>query len=129
MRLNRIETRGEAPGQMARSPRRRVILTGSLESVTGVQKVAVRNISCTGAMIEGTTVPPAGREVILKAGPLDCFSRVVWTEGNRCGLEFDEPIDMADVLALHGVTAEAAAQAERESAAEWFLSQGRHARM
>ncbi len=129
MRLNRIEVGGGAPGQLARSPRRRVILSGMLESVTGIQKVAVRNLSCTGAMIEGTTVPPAGREVILKAGPLDCFGRVVWTEGNRCGLHFDEPIEMSDVLALHRITAEAVEQASQQEAAEWFLGGGIHARM
>jgi hypothetical protein len=100
-----------------------------LETVTGVQKVAVKNLSCTGAMIEGTTVPPTGREVILRAGPLDCFAEVVWTEGNRCGLRFDEPIEMSEVLGLHRITAEAVEEASRTAAAEWFLSQGAHARI
>lgn len=119
----------QAPTQLQRSPRRKVVLTGMLQSLAGTQQVSVRNLSATGALIEGTTVPPEGREVILKAGKLDCFCRVVWAEGNRCGLEFDEPIAMADVLELHGVTAEAARQASIEAAAEWYRTQGKHARM
>ena len=119
----------QMPMQLQRSPRRKVVLTGMLESVSGTQKVSVKNLSCTGAMVEGTTVPAKGREVILKAGKLDCFCRVVWSENGRCGLEFDEAIPMADVLELHGITAEAAqAMADRE-AAEWYLSQGAFARM
>lgn len=124
-----LDSGSQLPIQMQRSPRRKVVVTGMLEAVTGTQKVSVKNLSCTGAMIEGTTVPPKGREVILKAGKLDCFCRVVWSEGSRCGLEFDEPIPMADVLELHGITAEAAQMAAAEEAAEWFRSQGALARM
>lgn len=123
------EASSQPPAQMQRSPRRKVVLKAMLQSMTGTQQVAVRNLSTTGAMIEGTTVPPVGREVILKAGKLDCFCRVVWVEGNRCGLHFDEPIPMADVLALHSVTAEAVQQAEAEAMAEWYRTQGAFARM
>ena len=112
-----------------RSPRRRVVLRGRVESLNGHFPVSVKNLSCTGAMVEGASVPLSGRDVILRAGTLDCFATVVWSEGNRCGLRFDEPIDMADVLALHQITAEHVEHQEMQSMVEWFQTQGRFARM
>lgn len=112
-----------------RSPRRRVVLEGTIETLSNKFPVSVKNLSCTGALIEGAAVPDAARDVILKAGPLDCFATVVWSDGRRCGVMFDEPISQAELLALHRVTPEAARQAELEAAAEWFESQGRYARM
>ncbi len=130
MRLNTAFGAAQQPqAPLQRSPRRKVVLKGVLEAIGGTQQVAVRNLSATGAMVEGVSLPAEGREVILKAGPLDCFCRVAWSEGNRCGLAFDEPIAMAEVLALHGVSAEEVRRAEADAAAEWFLSQGAFARM
>ncbi len=56
-----LDANVELPQQMQRSPRRRVVLKGMLQSVGGTQQVSVRNLSSTGAMVEGTTVPVAGR--------------------------------------------------------------------
>ena len=119
------------PGEMEtpRSPRRRVALNGILEMLSGTTSVAVRNLSCTGALVEGEAVPDAGRELVLKAAGLDCFATVVWSDGQRCGLQFDEPLTTAQVLELHRITPDAVRSAELDAAAEWYMSQGRYARM
>lgn len=123
-------TANDAPeGRTQRSPRRRVALGGTLETLNGVEAVSVRNLSCTGAMVEAETVPDTGREVILKAPGLDCFATVVWSDGCRCGLRFDEPLTQAQVLELHRITPDAVSRAEARAAEEWFQSQGRYARL
>lgn len=122
---------GDGHGGMERprSPRRRVVLNGTLETLSGTLRVELRNLSCTGALVEGESVPDAGRELVLKAPGLDCFARVVWSDGERCGLQFDEPLSTAQVLELHRITPDAVRSAELDAAAEWYLSQGRYARM
>lgn len=118
-----------APDQTPRSPRRRVVLIGTVETLSGCTTVSLRNLSCTGAMVEADRAPEAGKEVILKAPGLDCFATVVWSDGRRCGLRFDEPLTQAQVLELHRVTPEVVRSAEARAAAEWFQSQGRYARL
>jgi hypothetical protein len=105
-----------------------VALTGILESVGGRQSVSVKNLSCTGAQLEGSAMPQSGREVILRAGSLDCFATVAWSGGTRCGIRFEEPLEMEEVLALHQITSDQVEAAEKESIADWFSSQGRYAR-
>ena len=112
-----------------RSPRRKTALNGTLETLSAKFNVAVRNISCTGAMVEGETVPPPGRDVILHAWGLEFFCSVVWSDGQRCGLCFDEALSPQLVLALHNITPEEVRSAELRAAAEWYQSQGLHARI
>ena len=110
--------------QRARSPRRRVALSGTLETLQGQIPVACRNLSATGALVEGCNLPAAGRDVVLKVGPLDCFATVVWAAEGRCGLSFDEPVSFEQVLALHHISADMVARRELKEAEEWFRTAG-----
>ena len=115
----------EAPeyGPVPRSPRRKTVFNGSLETLSAKFPVAVRNISCTGAMAEGDSVPPPGKDLILHAWGLEFFCSVIWSDGQRCGLHFDEPLNQSLVLALHNITPEEVRSAELKAAAEWYQSQ------
>jgi hypothetical protein len=111
-----------------RSPRRKTAINGTLETLTSRFKVAIRNVSCTGAMVEGESVPPPGKDVILNAEGMELFCSVVWSDGQRCGLHFDEPLQPAQVIELHRITPEQVRSAELKAAAEWYLSHGSYAR-
>ncbi len=108
-----------------RSPRRKVVFSGTIETLTGKIRVAVKNVSCTGALVEGEGLPPPGRDVVLHAEDLQLFASVVWQDGERCGLHFDEPLTQAQVLELHRITPAAVHSAELKAAAEWYNSQTR----
>lgn len=120
---------GAASGQAQRSPRRQVVLAGEASSTTGHYAVTLRNLSCTGAMAEGKEVPEAGRDVVLQAGPLELFCTVVWAEGGRCGLSFEEPLPQPLVVALsRAVPNDDADRAALAAAAEaWARPRGRSA--
>ena len=107
-----------------RSPRRKTACKGLFETLTGPVRVAVRNISCTGALVEGEGVPAPGREGVLKAEGLELFCTVVWSDEARGGLSFDEPLTPEQVLALHLITPEAVRSAELKAAAESYIRQG-----
>lgn len=51
-------------------------------------------------MIEGAGLPATGRLVALKRPGLDLIGTIVWNDGDLCGVEFDEPLDLDDVIKL-----------------------------
>lgn len=107
-----------------RSARRKTVFAGTLETLSRRTPVAVRNISCTGALVEGEALPEPGRDAMLKAAGLDLFCTIVWSAGERCGLQFDEPLNPAQVLELHRITPQAVRSAELKAAAEYYSAQG-----
>jgi hypothetical protein len=117
----------DAPIQVGtpRSPRRKVVFSGIIETMSGKIRVAVKNVSCTGAMVEGEGLPPPGRDVVLHMEDLELFGAVVWTDDNHCGVHFDEALTQAQVLELHRITPETVHSAELKAAAEWYSSQTR----
>ena len=105
-----------------RSPRRRVCFKGSFESLSGHGEVSVRNVSCTGMMVEGEGLPAAGKDILLTAAGIEFFGKVVWSDGARCGIAFDEPLPPHKVLELHRITPEQVRSQELNAAAEWYRS-------
>ena len=111
-----------------RQPRRRVALSGRLETLSDRHALSVKNLSCKGALVEGEDLPDVGREGVLVANRLDCYCRVVWADGDRRGLEFDEPIEMSLVLELHNIIPDPRLGTEEE-VRQWFEAQGKFARI
>ena len=109
----------------ARSPRRRVLLTGQFQALTGTHNVAVRNLSNTGASISCDAELKLGSEGVLIAGGLDCLCQVIWHRGGIVGLNFDEPLHNSVVLELHRVTQADVKYADAVAAREWYQRDAR----
>lgn len=60
--------------------------------------VRVRNISPTGALIEGTNLPPVGTEINLRRGQLQASGTVAWTASGKSGLSFNSPVAVSSWL-------------------------------
>ena len=108
-----------------RSPRRRVLLTGQFQALTGTHRVAVRNLSNTGASITCDAELKLGSEGVLIAGGLDCLCQVVWNRGGIVGLRFDEPLHNSVVLELHRVTHADVKYADAVATREWYQRDAR----
>ena len=80
-----------APEQR-RSPRYRVLLIARLVTSSYERIVKLRDISASGAMIEGPRIPPAGTDILLQRGSLEVFGRIVWVRKMQAGIEFDAPL-------------------------------------
>jgi hypothetical protein len=61
--------------------------------------VKVRNMSVTGALVEGDGLPYHGAEVQLARGSLVVSGTVAWSSRGRCGLRFSSLICVRDWLA------------------------------
>ena len=81
------------------SERHRVLLSAKLITTTGESCVRVRDLSATGAKLEGDALPGAGKDVILKRGRLEVFGAIVWSNGSSAGIAFDEPLSEGELLA------------------------------
>ena len=78
----------------ARSVRRTMLRKVMLEQGGERYPVTIRNISATGAMIEGLLDVPRGLAVNLEMGDdLAVASLVRWSQYGRTGLEFTEPLN------------------------------------
>jgi hypothetical protein len=76
---------GESPtGSEGRHGQRfRVLLNAELVSTTEEQPVKVRDISGTGAMIEGQRPIAKASDIILRRGTIEIFAQIAWTDGNQ----------------------------------------------
>ena len=93
------------------SRRRRVLLSAKLSTTTGEFAVNIRDISATGARVEGGDLPRVDSAVVLKRGTFMGFGRLVWVAGGAGGIVFDEPLEEEELLdSLKGVPAPAPAQ-------------------
>ena len=88
----------EDASELRRNSRFRVMLSAKLVTTTDEHPVTLRDLSATGALAEGKRLPPSGKDVVVRRGALEAFARVVWSDGTRCGLEFDEEIPGRDLL-------------------------------
>jgi hypothetical protein len=77
--------------------RTRATCAASLRTLTDEIFGHLWDLSETGARISLPRPPEVGETAVLKWGTERVMCRVVWTEHDLCGLEFDGPIDLAVV--------------------------------
>ena len=58
--------------------------------------VRIRNMSVTGALVEGAALPDVGALVQLVRGGLIVHALVVWVAGGQCGLKFSGGVDVQE---------------------------------
>lgn len=112
-------------GKPARAPRRRVLIDGMFHGFDGARRVAIRNVSRTGAAVQCAGPLKVGTEGVLKADGLDSLARIIWSRGTLHGIKFDEPLPNHVVLTLHGITRDDVSEAKAAAVKAWY---DRHAR-
>lgn len=85
------------PRERRTSVRVRVLLNARLVTTTDELPVKIRDISTGGVMLEGMRPLPKGRDVVLRRGETELFANVAWTDGNMCGLQFDDALSPAEL--------------------------------
>jgi hypothetical protein len=81
-------------------PRAQIGLRTSTEMLSGRGTAILVNLSCAGAQLSGESLPGLGKDVLLTCGAIEIFGTVVWSEEERCGVSFDEPIGRAALSEL-----------------------------
>lgn len=69
-----------------------VLASMAAASVSG--PIKIRNMSPSGALIEGVALPHVGEHLSLGRGELSAAGTIVWREGGRAGLRFDHFVEV-----------------------------------
>jgi len=59
------------------------------------QPVRIRNMSTTGALVEGEHLPLPGLSLKLRRGSLQAHGQIAWRSGRKAGISFTAPVDVA----------------------------------
>lgn len=92
------EARSEFESKARREPRTNLFAMGTIYADGGSAPVRVRNLSPTGAMVEGAVLPTPGGRVRLCRGSLEVSAKVVWCKDGAAGLRFESAVTVADWL-------------------------------
>jgi len=84
--------------------RTHVFVLATLSSDAASCPVYVRNMSPTGALVEGSAFPGPGTPVDLRRGSLRAAGRIVWAEGRRAGITFNSAVHVADWMSRQSDT-------------------------
>ena len=98
--MSEFGKRLDGPGGRRAAAREPVLLTAALLTVGCSRPVILLDVSKTGTHIEVHDEMRVGQEVWLKVAQLEIFGTIVWVDGGKCGVAFDEAIDDVEVTLL-----------------------------
>jgi hypothetical protein len=87
--IGKIEPEGSVEDRAA--PRTNLLLAATADVNGRSLPVRIRNLSETGAMVEGAGLPDAGTPLVLLRGDLQVAATVAWAAGGRRGVRFAGP--------------------------------------
>lgn len=76
------------------APRASIYLAATLYCDSSPFAVKIRNISATGALVEGASTPSSGSLVQLVRGGLIVHGLIAWSSEGRCGIKFSGSVDV-----------------------------------
>lgn len=121
----RAATRATDPERKGRraEPRAPLRYPVAIETLDGKKRISLVEASLSGARLEGPDLPAPGKDAVLICGAVEAFGTIVWVAGERCGMQFDEPLAIPELMALRRVamTGERAGMTadEQQAAADW----------
>lgn len=75
-----------------------MFVIATMSAITASGPIKIRNLSRHGALIEGAALPGLREHLKLRRGPLSVTGQIVRLHGNKAGIRFDGPIDVAHWL-------------------------------
>jgi hypothetical protein len=79
-----------------RAPRTNLLLSATIDAGTLKASVRIRNLSETGALLEGAAFPKVGERLTLRRLTLEIDATVIWRSASRCGVKFEGQASVAD---------------------------------
>jgi hypothetical protein len=78
-----------------RQPRTHLFVAAAVYSDGDAARVRIRNMSPSGALIEGSDLPEPGTAVTLRRGSLAASGEVAWKADQKAGIAFCSPVQVA----------------------------------
>ncbi|RVT94263.1 PilZ domain-containing protein [Sphingomonas crocodyli] len=80
--------------------RHRIMLAVNIYSVHGELGGVLLDVSRGGAMLNAHPPLPVGCKLVIERQHLEVPATVRWVEGNRFGIQFDDPLSELEVLSI-----------------------------
>lgn len=91
------------PDPNLRSAPRTALFVAAVVVMSGqANPTRIRNLSPSGALIEGPVLPRLGETVTLVRAHLRMTGKAAWVHDGHCGLVFDQTVDVAEWMARLG---------------------------
>jgi hypothetical protein len=90
----------DVPGGRRTAPRAPVLMSAAMHTVGASRTVSVLDVSKTGAKLRCRVPLRMSQVVWLKLSRADVFAKVVWADGEQCGVEFDEALGETEAARL-----------------------------
>jgi hypothetical protein len=84
---------------VARAARTNLLLSATIEAGALKAPVRIRNMSTSGALIDGAALPPVGATLVLRRLDLAIGATVMWQQPGRCGISFSGTISVQEWVA------------------------------
>lgn len=94
-----LQVSSEPPSELRRSRRANVFLAGVIHCGGSSFPVRIRNLSPTGALVDGKDMPAATGVVRLQRGPHSASATVVWSNPAGCGVRFESAVPVHEWIA------------------------------
>jgi hypothetical protein len=91
---------GSAVDKRAVPHRTNVMLAAQVVTRGLTLNVRIRNMSVSGALLEGSVLPEVGSRVLVNRGENSAQADIVWASSGRCGVRFVDLIDVANWTGL-----------------------------
>jgi hypothetical protein len=82
--------------QRGGAPRKNLLLAANVDIGSFSAPVRIRNLSETGALIDGTALPEVGSDLTLRRLEIEVGATVVWRMAGRCGIRFTGKVSIDD---------------------------------
>lgn len=94
--MNSIAAHIPPPPDGRQQPRTHLFVSATLYADNGSTPVHIRNMSPSGALIEGAVLPDVGFRISLKRGLLQANGHIAWRTDRRAGVRLDAAVCVAD---------------------------------
>lgn len=81
-------------GETRFMPRTQLFLSAMIRFDRVSAAIRLRDLSATGARIEGGNLPGVGATVHITRGSLNASGTIIWRNRKSCGVRFDEPLPL-----------------------------------
>jgi hypothetical protein len=82
--------------------RTHLFVAATLYAEAGSTPVNIRNMSRSGALVEGSFLPDAGEKIRLKRGQLEATGWIAWRVERKAGIRLDAAVHVADWMSRQG---------------------------
>lgn len=77
-------------------PRTRLCLSATIRFGALSAAIRLRDLSTTGARIEGNSLPSVGTSALITRGTLNASGTIVWRDRKGCGVRFENPLSLEE---------------------------------